>query len=294
MKPRLHRTLATSCRRMLIDSDVTVRSLLGSPSARIQREYARLRRCGRGEATTTILGPRLRLSHAASFEGMHREIFGREIFRLNSTSSSPRMLDCGAHVGLASIYLGQRHPQARITAFEADPAIAALARENLDAFGLQHVEVVAAAVSDDDGMVTFSATGDLAGRIGSTRGLQSPSQRDVPAVRLARYLEEPVEFLKMDIEGAEEAVLVSVADRLHNVQRLFVEYHGFASESQRLPEFLTLLSDVGFRYYITTAYDFRQKPFLDCGDHCGMDVQLNIFCTRDASAACLARGAACE
>jgi FkbM family methyltransferase len=293
MRPRLHRTLATSFRRILVDADVNLRSLLGSPSARLQQEYARLRRCGRKEATTTILGPRLRLSHAGSFEGMHREIFGRDSFRFESTSSSPRILDCGANVGLASIYLGQRHPQARITAFEADPAIAALARENLDTFGLQHVELVAAAVSDHDGTVTFSATGDLAGRIGSTRGLQSPKRHEVPAVRLAPYLEEPVDFLKMDIEGAEEAVLVSVADRLHNVQRLFVEYHGFAGEAQRLPEFLTLLSYVGFRYYITTAYDFRRKPFLDIGDHCGMDVQLNIFCTRNASAACSDRGTAC-
>ena len=294
MRPQLHRTLATSFRRILVDSDVKLRSLLGSRSARLQQEYARLRRCGRNKATTTILGPRLRLSHAASFEGMHREIFEREIFRFDATSSSPRILDCGAHVGLASIYLGQRHPQARITAFEADPAIAALARENLDGFGLQQVEVVAAAVSDHDGMVMFSATGDLAGRIGPTHGLQSPNRHEVPAVRLGQYLDEPIEFLKMDIEGAEGAVLASVADRLHNVRRLFVEYHGFAHESQRLPEFLTLLSDVGFRYYITATYDFRRQPFLDCGDHCGMDVQLNIFCTRAASAGWFERGTACE
>lgn len=214
---------------------------------------------------------------------MYREIFEREIFRFDVDSAFPRMLDCGAHVGMASIYLGRRHPGARITAFEADPDIAAIARENLDSFGLRQVEVVAAAVSDQDGVVSFSATGDLAGRIGSESGLQLASRHEVPSVRLAKYLEEPIEFLKMDIEGAEAAVLESVADRLHNVRRLFVEYHGFAGQEQRLAEFLTLLSDAGFRHYISTAYDFRRKPFLDRHDHCGMDVQLNVFCTRGKS-----------
>jgi FkbM family methyltransferase len=278
MKKLLH-----DVRRWGRGADLWIRRLCGSRSAAVQLECGRLRRCGKCEATTHILGAPLRLSHAASFEGMYREIFEREIFSFDAESTSPRMLDCGAHVGLASIYLGRRHPNARITAFEADPKIAAVARENLDAFGLRHVEVVAAAVADHDGVVAFSATGDLAGRIGPVHGLQSADRREVPSVRLARYLEEPVEFLKMDIEGAEAAVLVSVADRLHRVRRLFVEYHGFAGQEQKLPEFLTLLSDVGFRHYITTAYDFRRRPFLDVSDHCGMDVQLNIFCTRDAS-----------
>lgn len=106
----------------------------------------------------------------------------------------------------------------------------------------------------------------------------------MPAVRLAPYLEKPVEFLKIDIEGAEHAVLASVADRLRNVRLLFVEHHGFVGEEQRLPEFLQLLSDAGFRYYINSAYDFRRSPLRDRNANHGMDVQLNIFCVRDGAA----------
>jgi FkbM family methyltransferase len=257
--------------------------MLGSPSARLQQEYGRLARCGSGAATTTILGPPLLLAHAASFEGMHRDIFTREIYKFDAVSESPRILDCGAHVGLASIYLGRRHPGARITAFEADPSIAALARANLDAFGLQHVEVVPAAVADHDGEVTFSATGDLAGRIGREQSLQARATCTVPAVRLTRYLEEPVEFLKMDIEGAEWSALASAANHLHNVGMLFVECHGFAAEQQQFPEFLRMLSDAGFRYYMNSAYDFRRCPLSDTNVNSGMDLQLNIFCVRSGA-----------
>lgn len=246
----------------------------------MQQEYARLRRCGTGEATTSILGAPLRLSNAASFEGMHREIFVREIFRFDAACPTPRILDCGAHVGMASIYLGRRHPGARITAFEADPRIAAMARTNLDAFGLERVEVVAAAVADHDGTATFSSTGNLSGRVDHHNSLPTQATCVVPAVRLARYLEEPVEFLKIDIEGAESDALHNAADRLRNVRMLFVEYHGFAAEEQRLPEFLRLLSDAGFRYYATSAHDIRRCPLNDRNVHYGMDLQLNIFCVR--------------
>ncbi|MEI6239036.1 MAG: FkbM family methyltransferase [Planctomycetia bacterium] len=229
---------------------------------------------------TTILGRPLRLSHAASFEGMHRDIFIREIYRFSAVAERPRILDCGANVGLASIYLARRHPQARITAFEADPRIAELTRENLDAFGLERVQLVAAAVADHDGTVTFSATGDLAGRVGHDASLQPKRTCVVPAVRLAPYLEESVDFLKIDIEGAEHDVLAGVVDQLCNVRMLFVEHHGFADERQRLSELLQLLSGAGFRYYITSAHDFRRCPMEDSELNCGMDLQLNIFCVR--------------
>jgi len=278
----MSRTIA-SLRSFMLASDLQVRRLCGSRSARLRHEYDRLRRFGNREATTYILGRPLRLSHAASFEPMHHEIFVREIFKCDAMGPSPRIIDCGAHVGMASIYLGLRHADARITAFEADPHIALLARENLGSFGLQGVEVIAAAVTDQDGTVAFSSTGDLAGRVGYEQGLQPRAMISVPTVRLASYLDEPVEFLKIDIEGAETAVLASIADRLHNVKRLFVEYHGFAAEEQALAEFLARLSHAGYRYYITNAYDFRRRPFHDGMTHCGMDLQLNIFCNRRES-----------
>ena len=280
MKSRSMWNTRDSLRRFMVASVLQVRKACGSRSARLLHEYERLRRCGNGEATTSVLGRPVRLSHAASFEGMHRDIFEREIFKFDTASPSPRIIDCGAHVGMASIYLGLRHADARITAFEADPSIASLCRENVESFGLQSVEVIAAAVTDHDGVATFSSTGDLAGRVGSEQGLQASTTLTVPTVRLAPYLEEPVDFLKLDIEGAEAVVLPSIADRLHNVRRLFVEYHGFAAAEQELSQFLAILSRSGFRYYITNAYDFRRAPLSDHRSYCGMDLQLNIFCDR--------------
>jgi len=270
-------------RQYVCNADLLVRRLVGSRAAQMHYEFDRLRRCGDREATTTILGRPLRLSQACYFEPMYRDIFEREIYKFEAVGSSPRIIDCGAHVGMASIYLGLRHKDARITAIEADPRIAAIARANLDSFDLHQIEVVAAAVTNYDGVATFTGTGDLAGRIGSVQGLETQSQLTVPAVRLSPYLDEPVEFLKIDIEGAETDVLTSIAGQLHNVRLLFVEYHGFAEDAQTLSEFLGILSRSGFRYYVTSAYDFRRCPFKDQNCNVGMDLQLNVFCVREDS-----------
>ena len=267
-------------RNLIATTDLEIRYLLGSRSARWQCEFNRLRKFGNVEVISKLLGPPLRVSHPQSFEYMFREIFEREIYRFTTQAACPRIIDCGANIGLASIYLGLRHPNARITAFEADPAIASVARANVDSFGLENVEIVAAAVTDHDGSVAFTTTGDLAGRIAAKNDSSSLAQFIVPAIRLEPYLQGEIEFLKIDIEGAEFETLFSVRGQLRNVKRLFVEYHGFAAETQNLPEFLALLTESGFRYYITNACDFRRHPLDNQTEHLGMDLQLNIFCSR--------------
>ena len=48
----------------------------------------------------------------------------------------------------------------------------------------------------------------------------------VTCVRLKDLLDDDIDFLKIDIEGAEYAVLKDCSDDLTNVKNLFVEYHG--------------------------------------------------------------------
>jgi hypothetical protein len=63
---------------------------------------------------------------------------------------------------------------------------------------------------------------------------------------LRDLLDSPVDFLKIDIEGAEYAVLKDCRDRLQNVRNLFVEYHAAPDEPQRLNEMLSWFSEAGF------------------------------------------------
>jgi hypothetical protein len=102
----------------------------------------------------------------------------------------------------------------------------------------------------------------------------------VPTVRLRDYLNEPVEFLKLDIEGAEIDVMLDCADKLGEVAQMFVEYHGFAGKASRLLELLTAIEEAGFSVYVEQEHGPAPSPFIERPHHVGMDVQLNLYCYR--------------
>src|SRR6185436_15307574 len=65
----------------------------------------------------------LRYSDLLSFCPQWQDIFVKRALAFTSAGRSPRILDCGANVGLASLFFHRLYPAARITAFEADPAL---------------------------------------------------------------------------------------------------------------------------------------------------------------------------
>ena len=83
------------------------------------------------------------------------EIFVHDSLAFDTTARAPRILDCGANIGLASIYFKRRYPHATITAFEADPALAAMCRRNLASSGAGDVEITDAAVWIGNGTLEF-------------------------------------------------------------------------------------------------------------------------------------------
>jgi len=240
------------------------------------REIDRLLKLPRRQrGVTRLLGHPMYFIDGRSCALQHRVIFEHGIYALQSGNSVPRILDVGANIGMATVYLKRRFPSARIDAFEADPDIVQVLRQNIALFNLKDVEVHHAAASDKAGSLLFISTGADGGHLSRSAG----EGVAVPAVRLRDWLSEPVDFLKLDVEGAETAIISDCKGRLRNVSKLFVEYHSFANEEQRLPELLEILRDAGFRLFIQTDY-CSQSPLDDPVCDGPMDLRLNIFATR--------------
>ena len=81
----------------------------------------------------------------------------------------------------------------------------------------------------------------------------------VRTVCLSSYLTEPVDFLKLNIEGAELDVIREAGDTLRNVRRLAIEYHGFPELGERLGELLSRLAAARFRC-VVHAFDAATNP----------------------------------
>lgn len=240
-------------RRMRRGAGVAKRWLRPSMEDAAWRRACRMaERTPRLTAGEIELGPySVRYSDLLTLCPQWHDIFVLGSLTFETRSQAPRILDCGANIGLASLFYKRRYPAARITAFEADPAIAALLTHNVRANGAADVEVVAAAAWTEAGEISFQADGADAGAVVSGGWREGRATR-VPAVRLANWLaRERIDLLKLDIEGAEAAVLADCAGVLENVNAMLLEVHEFDPDRRRGPELLQLLVRSGFLYAVT-------------------------------------------
>ena len=232
----------------------TKRRLAPSPEVAAWRHACRLAertpRYTRGEIE---LGPyTLQYSDLLTLCPQWDDIFVRRALAFATPAHAPRILDCGANVGLASLFFKRAYPAARITAFEADPAIADMLAVNLRRNGAGDVEVVAAAAWTSDGEVLFHGDGADSGAIDAHMQSTGASAVRVPAVRLAdRLARERIDLLKLDIEGAEAAVLADCEPALANVGAMLLEIHELDPDRRQAPALLQLLERSGFAYAVT-------------------------------------------
>jgi len=144
----------------------------------------------------------IRYSDLLSFCPQWEDIFVKGTLAFTSASRAPRILDCGANVGLASLFFRRLYPQARLTAFEADPALFAILNTNLKTNGAAGIETRHVALWISTGTLTFQCEGSDSGMIGSLPGAIDGTATTVPSLRLRDVLEEgPIDLLKLDIEG---------------------------------------------------------------------------------------------
>ncbi len=179
------------------------------------------------------------------------DIFVKGALKFTSATPAPRILDCGANVGLASLFFRRIYPEARITAYEADPALFAILNTNLKANGAAGVDTRHAALWTSTGSLTFQCEGSDSGMIGSLPGAIDGTSTIVPSLRLREVIDEgPVDLLKLDIEGAEDAVLADCEPVLHRVNAIVMDLHEFDPSVRTTPRVLELLTRAGFHYAI--------------------------------------------
>lgn len=205
-----------------------------------------------------------------------REIFYEEQLKFASDTVSPLILDCGANAGVSVLYFKKLFPRARILAFEPDPALMNVLNENLRLNNVSGVEVFEKAVWIHNDGIRFGSDGADGGSV-----YLDSNTVFVSSVRLKEVLQtfETIDFLKMDIEGAETDVLPDCSHELSRVRNLFVEYHSWTNQRQKLDELLHVLTEAGFRYVIRSLGADNFNPYLGKVEK-GMDNQLNIYATR--------------
>lgn len=195
----------------------------------------------------------VRINDGPNFYILYKDIFMHRIYHFEAQRSDPLILDCGSNIGMSILYFKHVYPQARIIGFEPDPEVFPYLQENVTRNNLKGVQLVRAALSRQEGKMTFYSDGKYGGGLSERLSAANPQEwrsYEVSCMRLRDYLAEPVDFLKMNIEGAEHEVLADSEDRLRQVREMVIEYHHLPGLPRTLHEILQILHRQGFEYLI--------------------------------------------
>lgn len=207
------------------------------------------------------------------------ELFSEKIY-LQELKKSSYIIDCGSNIGLSAIYLKSICPDATIELFEPDSKNFELLKKNIFSCNLKDIITHNKAVWNENTTLHFKNQGTLSSRIDDSN---TDNTVKVEAVRLRDFMTREIDFLKIDIEGAEYPVMKDIEDKLHLVKNLFLEYHGKFDENNQLIHMLEIVRNNGFKFYIREAGFVYKTPFFRKNDGLERiyDVQLNILCFRN-------------
>lgn len=158
------------------------------------------------------------------------EIFANGCYRQGLPETlTGDVVDLGANIGAFTLDAAMRYPTATIHAYEPDVRTFQVLAQNVDANGLSsRVRIVNEAVAGESGTLRLWR-GD--GSVIASAHLPADGRGeafDVPAVTLQTVLARTsgrIGVLKLDIEGAEAAVLEGAGPAIDAVDFIVAEYH---------------------------------------------------------------------
>jgi FkbM family methyltransferase len=248
-----------------------------------RKEIRRIKKILRYQTgNTKIFGFDFTFIDSASFIGQYIEIFLKKVYNFNSENKHPYIVDCGANVGVSILFFKKIFPAAEIIAFEADKNIFSVLKKNIQNSTFKEITLINKGVWNKEGKILFNEEGADGGNIKDDNNKEQLNGNyfEIETTSLRPYLNKKVDFLKIDIEGAESTVLEDCNDLLKNVERIFIEYHSEINSEQQLDCILNTLTKNGFRYYIQSETLFNAEPFIKRKNINNYDNLVCIYCYR--------------
>ncbi len=202
-----------------------------------------------------FLGWDLEYANGPALASFIDQILVRRLNDFIPDNDRPLILDCGANIGLSVLNYKRQFPRSRIVAFEPDPQFAPILRRNLERNRATDVKIVEAAVSSQNGSTPWLCEGIDGSKM--VKDQRAGATVVVPTVDLADYLQDDVDLLKMDIEGAECEVIGHVGDRLQRVKAMSIECHLDQERLGPFSEMLGTLAKGGFKLGINSFGAWR-------------------------------------
>ena len=164
------------------------------------------------------------------------------------------VIDIGAHIGAFSVWAAKQAISGQVYAFEPNLENYGLLEENKQLNALTNLQTFELAVSDKVGeAVLFNSE-----HMSLSHSFFEASSQNKTVVRttsLAEILQtnkiDRVNYLKIDVEGAEYLILLNTPSKvLSRVDKIFIEYHDYLDHGHKYNDLVKYLVDNGFEVEI--------------------------------------------
>lgn len=164
-------------------------------------------------------------------------------------------VDAGANVGNHTVYFLRLCKAAKVHAFEAMPHMQAVLQRNADLNGPDRVQVhpyALGAAEGTAGVAIFNAA-----NLGATT-LDADSDGAIPVRAMDAFELQDVAFIKIDVEGMQDAVLNGARDTIARCQPVMV-IEAFERGDERA-QTTALLGDMGYRVDQVIGHNILAVP----------------------------------
>jgi FkbM family methyltransferase len=168
-------------------------------------------------------------------------------------------LDVGANIGNHSLFLSDLFK--RVIAFEPNPVARTLLRLNIEMNGIENVDVRSVGLADKAATATLAFDYENLGAataFGPGKDLEiQRSQIELVVGDDVLNHSEPIGFIKIDVEGAEEAVLAGLRNTIssHRPVVMLEQWEEAIDALSGSSPSSTFLSELGY-----SAWELRPKP----------------------------------
>lgn len=199
--------------------------------------------------TYTLNGLTINYRDALSLYMELKDIFFKKIYHFDTSNKKPIIIDGGGFIGASILYFKSTYPKSKIITFEPDRLALSYLYENIKTNHLTNIEVHEKALSNKKGHTYFDATGTDSSRIDPKAGVK------IDTVKLSSYIDQEIDFVKLNIEGAELSVFQDLdhTGKIKKVKKFCFEWHSFAHQQQNLDQILAILRKNGFKYLISSV-----------------------------------------
>ena len=187
------------------------------------------------------------------------EIFLQQIYRFDSDSEKPTIVDCGANIGISMLYFKYLYPGSTVYCFEPNPSVYKLLEANVKRNDLTGVELFNLALSDKEGSLDFYVGDEKGSFISSTDSSRGGTHIQVPSKCMsAVFPNQQFDLIKIDVEGSEWQIIKDLdkSKQLGMTKQYIIEYHhNLFGNDAKLGRFLDYFEKENCVYTLKADYE---------------------------------------